>query len=569
MQKSAFERTGLVPRSIIRTFDRFRRQLLPGAEDLVIQEFRVSKYQVLVSVRCLASLLFLPLLVNYLVKTTILIPLAEYIWNTQQNEIFLNFYQENRAFLEMRDFEEKTFFESLVSVEPKQSDYDTLHFADKMQVLHKTQNYFDPIRAQHAELLLAKPVKVPENDISRGKSTIVVGPEFLPIKEKEPKLNEINFERFIFLSKSKFNRISSNFLTKNSFFKENKTKEIQGAFGTIAAGHGYHAESMTALPQFPQAMRAQHDCVPFCKAKCTATIIATGHQSNSNCATHYGFATPSEEKQKQETTFFTTTKNSSLVSAFCDAKCNTNVPEASLRLGKKNLFFSNQENILPVLSDSENLTKFDFVKQNLPIAHLNCQGNLCGQKIHFLSEDKNKKIKSFSKINGGEATIARSANVFSEEEPRKHEILLQKKFQEKTIQLATFYNQQTISAIANVFGDFVTLITIAFLFVLMKPQIIILKSFLTESIYSLSDTTKSFLLILLTDLLVGFHSPRGWEILIEILLRHFGLPENQDFVFLFVATLPVLLDTVFKYWIFRYLNQISPSTVATYHSMIE
>ena len=182
---------------------------------------------------------------------------------------------------------------------------------------------------------------------------------------------------------------------------------------------------------------------------------------------------------------------------------------------------------------------------------------------------KNKKIKSFSKINGGEATIARSANVFSEEKTKKHEILLQKKFQEKTIQLATFYNQQTISAIANVFGDFVTLITIAFLFVLMKPQIIILKSFLTESIYSLSDTTKSFLLILLTDLLVGFHSPRGWEILIEILLRHFGLPENQDFVFLFVATFPVLLDTVFKYWIFRYLNQISPSTVATYHSMIE
>lgn len=26
--------------------------------------------------------------------------------------------------------------------------------------------------------LLAKPVKVPENDISRGKSTIVVGPDF-------------------------------------------------------------------------------------------------------------------------------------------------------------------------------------------------------------------------------------------------------------------------------------------------------------------------------------------------------------------------------------------------------
>jgi hypothetical protein len=76
-------------------------------------------------------------------------------------------------------------------------------------------------------------------------------------------------------------------------------------------------------------------------------------------------------------------------------------------------------------------------------------------------------------------------------------------------------------------------------------------------------------LILGTDLLVGFHSPRGWEIAIEVLLRHFGLPENQDFIFLFVAAFPVFLDTIFKYWIFRYLNKISPSTVATYHNMIE
>ena len=146
---------------------------------------------------------------------------------------------------------------------------------------------------------------------------------------------------------------------------------------------------------------------------------------------------------------------------------------------------------------------------------------------------------------------------------------LKQDFQTKTLELAICYNQQSIEAITNVFGDFAPFITISLLFFLMKPQIIILKSFLTESIYSLSDTTKSFLLILLTDLLVGFHSPRGWEIFIEIVLRHFGLPENQDFIFLFVATFPVLLDTVFKYWIFRYLNQISPSTVATYHSMIE
>ena len=32
----------------------FQQQLLPGTEALAIQEFRISRYQVLVSLRCLA-----------------------------------------------------------------------------------------------------------------------------------------------------------------------------------------------------------------------------------------------------------------------------------------------------------------------------------------------------------------------------------------------------------------------------------------------------------------------------------------------------------------------------------
>jgi lipoprotein signal peptidase len=52
-------------------------------------------------------------------------------------------------------------------------------------------------------------------------------------------------------------------------------------------------------------------------------------------------------------------------------------------------------------------------------------------------------------------------------------------------------------------------------------------------------------------------------------MDRFGIAENEDFIFLFVATVPVLLDTLIKYWIFRYLNKVSPSTVATYHSLIE
>lgn len=281
MEKQAFEQTGLVPRSIIRTFQRFKQQLLPGGEDLVIKEFRLSRYQVLVSLKCLIILIFFPLIINFLLKSFILTPLTKYFWNNYKNEIFINSYQQKQAFYEMKNYQEQIFFESLL---------------------------------------------------------------------------EDNFE----------NNLSESNLDKKNFL------------------------------------------------------------------------------------------------------------------------------LVPL-----------------------------------------------------------------------------EKFQKKIILLAEKNNKESIEAISNIFSDFIMFGTIFLLFKWMKPQIIILKSFLTESIYSLSDTTKSFLLILFTDLLVGFHSPRGWEFFLGLLLQHFGLPENQEFILLFVATFPVLLDTVFKYWIFRYLNKISPSTVATYHNMIE
>lgn len=268
MAKRAIEQTGLIPRSIIRTFERFRKQLLPGAEMLVIQEFRISRYQVIVSVKCLLTLIFVPFFVNIISKFFIITPIVQYIWNSQYHEIFLNTYQQNKALFELRAFEEKIYFESLID-----------------------------------------------------------------------------------------------------------------------------------------------------------------------------------------------------------------------------------------------------------------------QKLNIQTIDKKLQLKRF--------------------------------------EIANTSNKESIEAVSNLFADFLSFASLSLVFIFMKPQLIILKSFLAESLYSLSDTTKSFLLILGTDLLVGFHSPRGWEVFLEWVFRHFGLPENNEFMSLFIATFPVFLDTVFKYWIFRSLNKISPSTVATYHNMIE
>ncbi|MGF1542785.1 MAG: proton extrusion protein PcxA [Pleurocapsa sp.] len=139
----------------------------------------------------------------------------------------------------------------------------------------------------------------------------------------------------------------------------------------------------------------------------------------------------------------------------------------------------------------------------------------------------------------------------------------------KAEELAEQYRHLGINAIGNIFADLFSLGAFAAIIYFCQREILIIKSFIDEIAYGLSDSAKAFLIILLTDMFVGYHSPHGWEIILEGIARHLGLPENRDFNFLFIATFPVILDTVLKYWIFRYLNRISPSSVATYKNMNE
>ncbi len=140
---------------------------------------------------------------------------------------------------------------------------------------------------------------------------------------------------------------------------------------------------------------------------------------------------------------------------------------------------------------------------------------------------------------------------------------------EKAEEIAEVYSRLSARAVKNVFADLLSAIAFAIVLLTNRRGLETLKSFIDETVYGLSDSAKAFIIILFTDMFVGFHSPHGWEVLLEGLAKHFGLPPNRDFNFLFIATFPVILDTVFKYWIFRYLNRISPSAVATYKNMNE
>jgi hypothetical protein len=140
---------------------------------------------------------------------------------------------------------------------------------------------------------------------------------------------------------------------------------------------------------------------------------------------------------------------------------------------------------------------------------------------------------------------------------------------EKASEIANKFRNQGSDAIKNIFADLFSVIGFSLFMMVSRREIAILKSFIDEIVYGLSDSAKAFIIILFTDIFVGFHSPHGWEVLLEGVSRHFGLPESRTLIFLFIATFPVVLDTVFKYWIFRYLNRVSPSAVATLRNMNE
>ncbi|KEF43489.1 MAG: proton extrusion protein PcxA [Cyanobium sp. CACIAM 14] len=128
-------------------------------------------------------------------------------------------------------------------------------------------------------------------------------------------------------------------------------------------------------------------------------------------------------------------------------------------------------------------------------------------------------------------------------------------------------DQESTHAVKNVLADVCGFLGFVLVCIFGRRDIQVLRGFIDELVYGLSDSAKAFAIILFTDIFVGFHSPEGWTVLLDGIAEHLGLPAQEDFIMLFIATFPVVLATIFKYWIFRYLNRVSPSSVATLRNM--
>ena len=138
---------------------------------------------------------------------------------------------------------------------------------------------------------------------------------------------------------------------------------------------------------------------------------------------------------------------------------------------------------------------------------------------------------------------------------------------EKTKELILEAGYESKEGLINIFADLTALLAFAGIVYFRRRDCRIAVSFLSYNYSELNVVTKVFIFILLTDMFVGFHSAEGWEVLLNKTFEHFGLAENPSFNGLFIATIPVMMDSTFKLLIFNYFTRTSPTSVAILEKM--
>nr|WEG39668.1 envelope membrane protein [Beesia deltophylla] len=188
-----------------------------------------------------------------------------------------------------------------------------------------------------------------------------------------------------------------------------------------------------------------------------------------------------------------------------------------------------------------------------------------GQSGVFLNDIQEKNVlEKFIEL---EELFLLDEIIIIKEYPDTHIQKLRIGIHKETIQLVKMYNEGHIHTILHFSINIISFAILSGYSILGNEELVIINSWVREFLYNLSDTIKAFSILLLTDLCIGFHSPHGWELMIGSVYKDFGFSHNNQIISGLVSTFPVILDTILKYWIFRYLNRVSPSLVVIYHSM--
>nr|YP_009670814.1 chloroplast envelope membrane protein [Passiflora rufa]QCX30102.1 chloroplast envelope membrane protein [Passiflora rufa] len=153
------------------------------------------------------------------------------------------------------------------------------------------------------------------------------------------------------------------------------------------------------------------------------------------------------------------------------------------------------------------------------------------------------------------------------EYPEPHLQKFRIEIQKETIEWIKIHNEDRIHTILPFSTNLICFVILSGYYILGKEKLIILNSWVQEFLYNLNDTIKALSILFLSELCLGYHSTGVWELMIGSVCKDFGFTHNDQILPVLASILPVIGDTIFKYWVFDYLNRISPSLVVIYDSI--
>ncbi|KAI3990237.1 hypothetical protein MKX01_037576 [Papaver californicum] len=137
----------------------------------------------------------------------------------------------------------------------------------------------------------------------------------------------------------------------------------------------------------------------------------------------------------------------------------------------------------------------------------------------------------------------------------------------KALELRDEWRLENRRAFANIWSDMVFGVALFILLYFNQSKVALLKFTGYKLINNISDTGKAFLIILITDIFLGYHSESGWQTLLEVMVDHYGLEVDQSAIVLFVCLVPVVIDACVKLWLFKFLPRLSPKVSNIFREM--
>lgn len=183
----------------------------------------------------------------------------------------------------------------------------------------------------------------------------------------------------------------------------------------------------------------------------------------------------------------------------------------------------------------------------------------------MLDVRKNQKLEMVKAIKLEQARYRLEVEIGKSPPLADEELYLQ--LRHKALELRDEWRLENRKAFANIWSDMVFGVSLFVLLYFNQSKVAFLKFTGYKIISNMSDTGKAFLIILVTDIFLGYHSESGWQTLLEVLVEHYGLQVDQAAITIFISLVPVIIDACVKLWLFKFLPRISPRVANIFQEM--